>query len=123
LSRINGNNRYHDTTSTSHQQNQGTFTLFEFRGGFWKGFETHEEEVAAVDSENAARKAAGKRAKPKPPVPNPYFLSFNRQPLCVSFEIGNRSTTNPYQFLTVNCHLLCGKDPAERRREFLPLLG
>jgi hypothetical protein len=79
--------------------------------------------VAAVESENAARKVAGKRAKPKPPVPNPYFLTFIRQPLCVSFEIGSRNTTNPYQFLTVNCHLLYGKDPAERRREFLALLG
>jgi hypothetical protein len=85
-------------------------TLYEHRKVFWEAFDKHEKDLKRT-------------TKPKPTVPNPQFLTFIRQPLCVSFETGDVDTKKPYRFLAVNCHLLYGKDPAERRREFYALIS
>lgn len=98
-------------------------TLFENRDDFWKAFEEHSDKLDKLKIENDARTLAGKRKKSSPPVPHPHFISFIRQPLCVSFEIKNNNTVNPCQFLAINCHLLYGEDKEERRREFLALIS
>ncbi|MCK5218456.1 hypothetical protein KAR10_02965, partial [bacterium] len=98
-------------------------TLFQYRQDFWQAFQDHNHKLAKIEKENQARSQEGKRRKSRPPVPNPHFISFIRQPLCASFEIKTQTRAVPYQFLAVNCHLLYGKDPAERRREFYALLS
>jgi len=85
-------------------------TLFDNRDEFWEAFEDHAQELK-------------KKGESASAVPNPQFLTFIRQPLCVSFEAGGGDTEKPYRFLAVTCHLLYGQDPAERRREFLALLS
>lgn len=92
--------------------------LFEKRADFSAAFKKHKTALAAYKK----KKAAGKKPK-KPAVPNPHFLSFIRQPHCVSFEIGNEMTTKPYEFLAVNCHLLYGGDKDERFDEFKAIVG
>jgi endonuclease/exonuclease/phosphatase family metal-dependent hydrolase len=106
----------------SYDRTKVSNTLFENRTDFQNAFAKHNTKRRKIIALNAARKRAGKKPKTTPAVPNPHFLTFIRQPLCVSIEIGNRSTKNPYQFLAVNCHLLYGTDKAEREREFNALL-
>jgi hypothetical protein len=92
--------------------------LFDNRKDFWAEFSKHETDLAAFRK----KKAAGKKAS-KPAVPNPHFLTFIRQPHCVSFEIGDELTKKPYEFLAVNCHLLYGKDKVERYNEFKAIVA
>jgi len=58
----------------------------------------------------------GKRRKPKNPK-MPVFLSFIRQPFCVSFKIVGFPGTKPYRFMAVNAHLMFGQ-MQDRRKEF-----
>ena len=46
-----------------------------------------------------------KRTSSKPRVKLPFFLTFIRQPFCVSFEIPGHPATTPYRFMTINAHL------------------
>jgi hypothetical protein len=85
-------------------------TLFEHRDEFWEAFEDYEKKLK-------------KKKGDTPVIPNPQFLTFIRQPLCVSFRIGGVEAEKPYSFLAVTCHLLYGRDPSERRREFYALLS
>ena len=72
-------------------------------------------------SEKLARFVTGKRRKPKPPK-MPVFLSFIRQPFCVSFKIVGFPGTKPYNFMAVNAHLMYGQ-MRDRRKEFDALMG
>jgi exonuclease III len=92
--------------------------LFEKRKDFSAAFKRHAAALTAYKK----KKASGKSPK-KPAVPNPHFLTFIRQPHCVSFEIGNEMTTKPYEFLAVNCHLLYGDDEDERFAEFKAIVA
>ena len=67
-------------------------------------------------AEYLAKKAAGKSPK-KPKVRLPRFLTFIRQPLCDSFRVPGRRGYEPYEFLTVNAHLLYGEKSQKRERE------
>lgn len=58
----------------------------------------------------------GDRKKPKAPK-MPVFLSFIRQPFCVSFKIVGYPGTKPYRFMAVNAHLMFG-GMQDRRKEF-----
>ncbi len=98
-------------------------TLFSYRDAFWEAMEKHAKDMENWTADTEKRRAEGKKARPKPTLSHPHFLTFIRQPLCVSFEIKDSSTTNPVQFLAVNCHLLYGDDPRERRREFEALVA
>jgi endonuclease/exonuclease/phosphatase family metal-dependent hydrolase len=71
-------------------------------------------------SEQLARFEAGPRRKPKLPT-MPVFLSFIRQPFCVSFKIVGFPGTRPYSFMAVNAHLMYGK-MRDRRKEFDALM-
>ncbi len=62
----------------------------------------------------------GRRSKPKGPK-MPVFLSFIRQPFCVSFKIVGFPGTKPYRFMAVNAHLMFGR-MQDRRKEFDALM-
>ena len=98
-------------------------TLFAEREDFQAAFGEHQTKLDEIAVKNEARAKIGKGKLSRPSVPNPHFIAFIRQPLCVSFEVGNRRTKNPYQFMAVNCHLLYGKDPRERQREFQAIIA
>ncbi|MEN8170595.1 MAG: endonuclease/exonuclease/phosphatase, partial [Pseudomonadota bacterium] len=66
--------------------------------------------------------AQGKKAPAKPPIKLPKFVSFIRQPHCVSFRIKGAANTEPFEFLVVNTHLLYGTNKHEREWEFRALL-
>lgn len=68
-----------------------------------------------------ARYRDGKRRKPKSPK-MPVFLSFIRQPFCVSFKIVGHPGTKPYSFMAVNAHLMYGT-MQDRRKEFDALMA
>ena len=53
----------------------------------------------------------------------PRFVTFIRQPLCVSFSVpGATASAPPYEFLAVNAHLLYGRYKIERWYEFEALV-
>jgi hypothetical protein len=64
---------------------------------------------------------AGKRNKPKN-IHLPAFLSFIRQPYCVSFRIKGFPGTQPYEFMAINAHLFFGDYMSDRRQEFHALM-
>ena len=63
----------------------------------------------------------GKR-KTKPKLNLPVFLSFIRQPFCVSFRIPGHPGTEPYEIMAVNAHLYFGNYINDRRQEFNSLI-
>ncbi len=64
---------------------------------------------------------AGTRSKPRN-IKLPAFLSFIRQPYCVSFKIKGLPGTQPYEFMAVNAHLFFGDYMSDRRQEFHALM-
>lgn len=98
-------------------------TLLENRLDFNRTLLAYEKEVAAWKKENEHRKKQGKRAKSKPVLELPHFLTFIRQPHCASFKvIPKNRKAKPYEFLLVNAHLLYGTNKQERRWEFDALI-
>ena len=63
-----------------------------------------------------------KRSSRKPRLKMPVFLTFIRQPHCVSFRIGGHPGTQPYEFMAVNAHLYFGNYISDRRQEFDALM-
>lgn len=98
-------------------------TIYDWRSAFWSRFKEFSAKTNAWEREKAKRKRQGKRAPAKPVVHLPKFVTFIRQPLCVSFEIPGARGAKPYSFLAVNAHLLYGKYPDERQFEFQALVG
>ena len=96
--------------------------LFDKRRAFQTSFADHASDLADWQAENERRARAGKKKRAKPVVHLPDFVTFIRQPLCVSFRISGNSPT-PLEFLAVNAHLLYGKYADERRWEFEALVG
>jgi len=68
-------------------------------------------------------KVGSRSKKPSKPrkVKMPVFLSFIRQPFCVSFQIVGFPDTKPYRFMAVNAHLMFGQ-MSDRRMEFDALM-
>ncbi|MCZ6790044.1 MAG: endonuclease/exonuclease/phosphatase [Chloroflexi bacterium] len=62
------------------------------------------------------------RSRRKPRLKLPMFLTFIRQPFCVSFRIAGHPGTQPYQFMAVNAHLYFGQYISDRRQEFDALM-
>ena len=52
----------------------------------------------------------------------PVFLTFIRQPFCVSFEIPGHPGTTPYRFMAINAHLNFGTTLLDRKLEFDALM-
>ena len=96
--------------------------LYDNRSDFNKAWAAHSAKLKAREEKNIKRKAQGKRAVSKPPIELPKFVSFIRQPHCVSFRISGKENTKPYEFLVINAHLLYGKNKREREWEFKALL-
>jgi endonuclease/exonuclease/phosphatase family metal-dependent hydrolase len=63
----------------------------------------------------------GLRKKPRN-IRLPAFISFIRQPYCVSFRIKGFPGTQPYEFMAVNAHLFFGDYMSDRRQEFHALM-
>ena len=98
-------------------------TLFTEREAFWISFRAFAKDLEDWEKKAAERKAAGKKAPAKPVPHLPDFVTFIRQPLCVSFEVPGKAGAKPYQFLAVDAHLLYGKFKDERFKEFLAIVG
>ncbi len=64
---------------------------------------------------------AGKQGKPRN-IKMPTFLSFIRQPYCVSFKIKGHPGTKSYDFMAINAHLFFGDYMSDRRQEFHALM-
>ncbi len=58
----------------------------------------------------------------KPRLKMPVFISFIRQPFCVSFRIAGHPGVPPYEFMAVNAHLWFGQYMDDRRKEFDALM-
>jgi len=97
-------------------------TLFDHRNEFFAAFGDHNTSLDKWQLENKKRKREGKKPKAKPVVHLPEFVTFIRQPLCVSFQVTGAGGAEPYRFLAVNAHLLYGKYKDERYKEFLALV-
>jgi endonuclease/exonuclease/phosphatase family metal-dependent hydrolase len=82
----------------------------------------HNEDIKEWEAKVIANKAQGKRSPVKPTQSMPVFISFIRQPHCISFRIKGAATTEPYAFIAVNAHLLYGKNKHERELEFKALI-
>ena len=98
-------------------------TLYTHRKRFQAAFQEYNLNLQEWEIETAERKAEGKRAKQKPAVRLPEFVTFIRQPHCVAFEVSNKHTLAPYRFLAVNAHLLYGRYKEQRMLEFLAIIS
>lgn len=96
--------------------------LYSNRTAFSNAWRKHTQKLSVWEEKVAENKAQGKKAPSKPPIELPRFVSFIRQPHCVSFRIKARGDADPYEFLVVNAHLLYGDNKQEREWEFRALL-
>ena len=96
--------------------------LYDNRSEFSKAWTKHKKNLddwlVKVEANNAQRKKAPR----KPAIELPKFLSFIRQPHCVSFRVPGKNSAKPYEFLIVNAHLLYGTNKKERQWEFWALI-
>jgi len=70
------------------------------------------------DEETNTRPKKPTKAKLRMPV----FLTFIRQPFCVSFRIHGHLGTEPYEFMAVNAHLNYGDPKHDPKQEFYALM-
>ena len=97
-------------------------TLFDHHLDFQRSWEAHEFDLGAWAAKKALYREQGRRAPACPVVSLPRFLTFIRQPHCVSVQVQARNGAEPYDLLVVNAHLLYGQNKAERRWEFDALI-
>lgn len=97
-------------------------TLLNNHNDFEQTWEKHLKKLVAWKKKAAKNKAESKRAPRKPLIRLPRFLTFIRQPHCVSFRVLAKGTARPYEFLVVNAHLLYGNNKLERKWEFDSLI-
>ena len=97
--------------------------LYENRDLFNKAWKEHSDKLEEWEIKKQEKDKQGKDGPSKPALELPRFVSFIRQPHCVSFRIrGKSADKKPYEFLAVNAHLLYGKNKEERKWEFFALL-
>ncbi|MEM7292029.1 MAG: endonuclease/exonuclease/phosphatase [Pseudomonadota bacterium] len=96
--------------------------LYDNRTEFSECWEAHTQKLDAWSRKSEERRAQGKRAPSKPAKELPRFVSFIRQPHCVSFRVNAKNDADPYDFLVINAHLLYGQNKHEREWEFRALL-
>jgi hypothetical protein len=97
-------------------------TLFENRWKFNEAWENQIKKLGAWQEKVQQAKSGGKTKPSKPVIELPMFLTFIRQPHCVSFRIPGKNGADPIEFLTVNAHLLYGENEEERLYEFNALI-
>ena len=96
--------------------------LYNNRSHFSRAWEEHSARIMSWQQKRADAMSQGRRVPSKPPIELPLFVSFIRQPHCVSFRVPGNGQAEPYEFLVVNAHLLYGKNKREREGEFFALL-
>ncbi len=96
--------------------------LYEHQSDFNNAWLKYTQKLKKWEQKVIENKAAGKRAPAKPALELPRFVSFIRQPHCVSFRIKAKNNAVPFEFLVINAHLLYGKNKIEREWEFRALL-
>ncbi len=96
--------------------------LYNNRSDFSKAWGKHTRKFKAWEIKAAQKKEQGKRRPAKPTIEIPQFISFIRQPHCVSFRLKSTGNKKPIEFLAVNAHLLYGSNKRERELEFKALL-
>ena len=96
--------------------------LYQHRELFNDAFDVYSDKYEQWQQKSIERKALGKRATAKPSKVLPEFLSFIRQPHCVSFRISGAAEEKPFEFIVVNAHLLYGTNKREREWEFKALI-
>jgi len=96
--------------------------LYSHRKAITKSLDEYDNDIKEWKAKVIANKALGKRSPAKPTQSMPVFISFIRQPHCVSFRIKGAAGTEPYAFIAVNAHLLYGKNKNEREQEFKALI-
>ncbi|MCP4186469.1 MAG: endonuclease/exonuclease/phosphatase [Gammaproteobacteria bacterium] len=96
--------------------------LYNNRSDFSKAWTKQTRKLNAWEEKVTEKKAQGKKPPSKPPIELPRFISFIRQPHCVSFRIPGSGQAKPYEFLVINAHLLYGSNKREREWEFKALL-
>lgn len=96
--------------------------LYEHRSEFNRAWREHVGRLHDWEEKAEERRAHNKRAPAKPALALPRFVSFIRQPHCVSFRVKGMGDAKPYEFLAVNAHLLYGSNKEEREWEFRALL-
>ncbi len=99
-----------------------TNNLYDSRNDFNQAWLVHTEKIKQWKIKVTKRKAQGKRSPSRPSIKLPRFVSFIRQPHCVSFRIKGNNNAQPYEFLVINAHLLYGSNKQEREWEFKALL-
>jgi len=70
------------------------------------------------DGETDTKPSEPTKAKLRMPV----FLTFIRQPFCVSFRVHGHPGTEPYEFMAVNAHLNYGDPKHDPKQEFYALM-
>lgn len=96
--------------------------LYDHRSQFSRAWTKYTKKLNEREAKAKKNKKLGKRPPPKPAIELPRFVSFIRQPHCVSFRIKGGNNAKPYEFLVVNAHLLYGTNKEERQWEFKALL-
>lgn len=77
----------------------------------------------ALDAIEAWERGGRRGTKPKAPrTKMPVFLTFIRQPFCVSFRMRGHPRTTPYEVMAINAHLIFGDYIDYRRQEFEALM-
>ena len=95
--------------------------LYENRFEYAAAWDDHSKKLGKWEEKAKQRRESGGRAPSKPPIELPRFLTFIRQPHCVTFRIPGIGSAAPYEFLVINAHLLYGKNKKEREWEFRAL--
>ncbi len=106
----------------SYDRSKVVNTLFDYHHDFQKSWEQHEFDLGVWEAKKELNRQLGKRAPSSPVITLPRFLTFIRQPHCVSFQVQGKNGAEPYELLVVNAHLLYGQNKDERRWEFDALI-
>lgn len=106
----------------THDRSEIASNLYNNRTAFSKAWASHTRKLNKYKKKVKQNKLNDKRAPSKPPVQLPRFVSFIRQPHCVSFRIPGKPKSKPYEFIMINAHLLYGSNEKEREWEFRALI-
>ncbi len=106
----------------SYDRSEIAKNLYEHQTDFNNAWLKHTRQLKKWQQKVSKNHSLGKRAPSKPALELPRFVSFIRQPHCVSFRIKGENGQESYDFLIINAHLLYGKNKREREWEFRALL-
>ncbi len=109
-------------SDVTYDRSEITRNLYENKSDFSEAWEQYTRKLGRWEERVIQNASQGKRKPSKPPIELPRFVSFIRQPHCVSFRVKGKDGEKPYEFLIVNAHLLYGSNKVERKWEFMALI-